>query len=46
MNQKIFIQRGEGMALARIFGVTKGCVSTALSFKKTAIWQSVSERQQ
>ena len=34
MNQKIFIQRGEGVALARIFGVTKGCVSTALSFKK------------
>lgn len=34
MNQKIFIQRGEGMALARIFGVTKGYVSNALSFKE------------
>lgn len=36
MNQKIFIERGEGAALARIFGVTKGCVSTALSFKKNS----------
>ena len=36
MGKKIFIERGEGAALARIFGVTKGCVSTALSFKKNS----------
>ncbi len=36
MRQKIFIERGEGTALARIFGCSRMYVSYALSFKKNS----------